>query len=425
MSDITNPAAGASIFTQDNGQFRFGVLSSVGGGYEIGDIVNLVTEVDNTIDTFTNGLSDADPRIRPVDTGLTLQQNIDNVLSDINSIIQDTNILVNSLQRDGYFKGFGSLHAPIMPLVVSHKAISGSFVLDVNGSVVALASFLSDPLDPLIQSDVQTQVTAALASGPLDLGDLISSDTAIIIKGAGVAELSFGYSTSMWKTDDSQLFAGIRANYYKVELTRFAQLIDNADNQSLRDIFDDNKDNNLIDSTGFGVDLGLLWVSEHYRAGATFKNINKPSFDFNSLDTSGFTDPIILAELQKSDTYEMEPQLRLEGALFSANQNWVFGVSLDANAIDDPVGQEFQWATASAAYATDSFFLPGFRVGYRANLAGTELTYLTTGITLFDSFNLDIAYGLEDVKVEKNDLTSVDGTIPRSVIINLGLELTF
>ncbi|NOX43775.1 MAG: hypothetical protein GXP19_08615 [Gammaproteobacteria bacterium] len=121
----------------------------------------------------------------------------------------------------------------------------------------------------------------------------------------------------------------------------------------------------------------------------------------------------------------MKPQVRLEGALFSSNQNWVFGVAVDANAINDPIGQEYQWATVSAAYATDSFLRPGFRVGYRANLAGNKLSYITTGLTLFKSFNLDIAYGLEDVEIEKNDLTSVDGTVARSIIVNIGLEVTF
>jgi len=421
MSDITNPAAGASIFTKEDGQFRFGVFSSIGVGYEIGDVADLINQIDTTIDKFT------DTANNQTIIGTNITDNVNRILGILNTDIATTNTLLLDIEKNGYFKGFASIHVPIMPLVVTHKAISGSFVLDINASGVGLASFLSSDVSDITSGDITTAVTNAIAGTQtsVNLGDLINSDSTTVIKGAAIVELSLGYSKPVWKNDDGQLFAGIRGNYYKVELTRFAQKLDDSSNQSLNDIFEANKDSNQKNNSGIGIDLGVLWVSEHSRAGATLKNINKPSFDFNTIDTSGYTDTKVIAALQRGNKYEMDPQLRLEGALFSANQNWVFGVALDANAIDDPVGQEYQWATASAAYATDSFYIPGFRVGYRANLAGTELTYVTTGITLFRIFNLDIAYGLEEITIKKNDLTSTDGTIPRSMLVNLGFELTF
>ena len=426
ISDITNPAAGASVFTKDTGQFRMGVLSSIGGGYEIGDVANLVTEVDNTIDTFTNPLTDTDPRIPAIDNTLTLQQNIDNVLAAVNTIVSDTNNLMSALQTDGYFKAFFSGHVPLMPIVITSKSLNGSFVVDINASVVGLAEFLSDPLNPFVQSDIDAAVTTAFAGGsPVSLGDLFSSDSAVIVKGATMTEISLGYSRSIMKETGGELFAGLRGNYFDIAFTRTAQRIDSSANQDLNTIFDNNSDSAETDSSGLGIDLGLLWVSEHYRAGATLKNINKPSFDFGAIDTTGFTDPLILTELQATNTYEMDPHLRLEGAIFSASQNWVFGVGLDANAIEDAVGQEYQWASASAAYATDSWIIPGIRLGYRSNLAGTELSYTTVGLTLFKSFNLDFALANEKINIEANDLTSQDGNIERSMIVNLGFELTF
>ena len=426
ISDITNPAAGASIFTKDSGQFRMGVLSSIGGGYEIGDVANLVTEVDNTIDTFTNPLSETDPRIPAIDNSLTLQQNITAILNAVNLIVDDTNTLMNALQTDGYFKAFFSGHVPLMPLVITSQSLDGSFVVDINASAVGLASFLSDPLNQLISTDIDTAVTTAFAGGsPVTLGDLFSSDTAIIVKGATMTEISLGYSTPIMKEDDGQLFAGVRGNYFDIAFTRTAQRIDNSSNQTLNDVFDNNSDSAETESSGLGIDLGLLWVSKNYRAGATLKNINKPSFDFGAIDTTGFTDLAILNELQKSNTYEMKPHVRLEGAVFSESQNWVFGVGVDANAIEDAVGQEYQWASASAAYATDSWIIPGIRLGYRSNLAGTELSYTTVGLTLFKSINLDFALANEKINIEANDLTTESGNIRRSMIVNLGFELTF
>lgn len=55
-------------------------------------------------------------------------------------------------------------------------------------------------------------------------------------------------------------------------------------------------------------------------------------------------------------------------------------------------------------------------MGYRKNLAGEELSFLTSGVTLFKALNLDLAYSLD----------SADGdSVPRAVMFNLGLEVTF
>jgi hypothetical protein len=96
----------------------------------------------------------------------------------------------------------------------------------------------------------------------------------------------------------------------------------------------------------------------------------------------------------------------------------VLNAAIDANAVMDPVGDDYQWATFSAAYATNSWILPGFRVGYRSNLAGTELDYLDAGFTLFKVLNLDVAWGLDSVEIDGD-------SAPRSLLVNLGLELSF
>jgi len=423
MSDITNPAAGASILIKEDGQFRFGILSSFGVGYEIGDVADLVNKLDSTIDKFTNAPGS---NLQTLDASGDLTTNVNRIVTLVNTDIAKINSLLLNLETNGYFKGFAALHAPLMPFVITHKALSGSFVIDINASAVGLATFLESNIANISGADITNAVQTALLGGQtsFQLNDVINSDSATVVKGAGILEMSLGYSTSIWESDSSRLFLGLRGNYFSVELTRFVQKLDDSSGQSLNDIYKNNKDKNAKDNTGIGIDLGLLWVGENTRAGATLKNINKPSFDYNPIDTSLFTDPAIIAKLQASDKYEMEPQLKLEGALFTENQNWVFGVAVDANAIEDSVGQEFQWATASAAYATDTFLIPGLRIGYRANLAGTELSYLTAGAT-FGWFNLDIAYSLEEITVEQNDLTTLEGTVPRSIIVNLGLELTF
>ena len=115
----------------------------------------------------------------------------------------------------------------------------------------------------------------------------------------------------------------------------------------------------------------------------------------------------------------MKPQLEMEGAFYSESQNWVLNAALDGNKVQDPVGRDFQWATLSAAYATNSWWIPGVRVGYRTNLAGSKLNYVTGGLTMFKALSLDIAYGLKSITDNSGK------SIPRSAMINLGLQMTF
>jgi hypothetical protein len=55
ISSVTNPAAGASVFSTDKNQYRFGILSSLGAGFEYGEVEDLFNELDKTkssIDSF-------------------------------------------------------------------------------------------------------------------------------------------------------------------------------------------------------------------------------------------------------------------------------------------------------------------------------------------------------------------------------------
>ena len=104
--------------------------------------------------------------------------------------------------------------------------------------------------------------------------------------------------------------------------------------------------------------------------------------------------------------------------MFSSNRRWSGSFGLDANAARDVMNDDYQWATASVAYATDSWWLPGVRAGLRKNLAGTELTYVGLGLTAFKIVNLDLASTLETVKISGKNL-------PTGLMASLGFEITF
>lgn len=414
ISNVTNPAAGAMVFSKGENQYRFGILSSVGFGYEFGDVENLYDEIDSAQTTLEN--------TQPVDyatvcasAGSDVNLCADLVAAYLNTTaLAPVNAVLNTMQSDGYATGFFSGHVPVMPLVVSHQGLGGSFVLDANFSTVARMTFLSDPV-ALTGSDVLTQVQAYSGSGPLDITvPENSTDSAMLVRAGAVAEIGFGYSRPVINAETGDLIVGMRAKYYMVGLTRVATRL--MDSSGAEDTFDASED--YKESSGIGLDVGALWVSRHYRLGAWVDNINKPSFDYPEVELTGYTDAATIAALQKSQKYEMNSQLHLEGAVHSESQNWVVNIGLDANEAEDPTGNAYKWATLSAGYATDSWWIPGVRVGYRTNMAGSELSYLTGGLTLFKTANLDIAYALDSVEVDGEKA-------PRSMMVNLGFELTF
>ena len=95
--------------------------------------------------------------------------------------------------------------------------------------------------------------------------------------------------------------------------------------------------------------------------------------------------------------------------------NWSIATSYDVADYNDPVGDEVQYFSVSTTHTPSSRWIPAWRVGYRANLAGEKLSQLGLGTTLFGIFNLDLAYGLES--------TTIDGSsAPRSLGFSFGFE---
>lgn len=392
MSSVANPAAAAADLSNEESQYRFGLVN-IGGGYELGNFNDLFDTVDNT-KTLLN-------------TPITLTGNAATDLPAINNVINQVNATSAALQQNGNASLYFGGHVPFTPLVVTRKGWGGSFVLDANASAIANMTFLADQMAP---------VTSEPFGGSYNLP---INDSTLLVKAAVVGELGLGYSRPVLTRDTGDLTAGVRLKYYEVRLARDAQLLINSTGaqSTLK------ASQTYTSNTGVGLDVGTLWTAKRYRVGAWVNNINGPSFQYNTitsaeLTAAGYSNSAIMNQLTGDLTYKMKPQLEMEGAFYSDSQNWVLNATLDGNKVQDPVGRDFQWATLSAAYATSSWWIPGIRVGYRANLAGSKLSYVTGGLTLFKALSLDIAYGLQSI-------SNSGTTIPRSAMINLGLNMTF
>jgi hypothetical protein len=425
MSSIANPAAAAAVLGMEDSQYRFGILN-IGAGYEIGNVNNLFDKIDSTKTQLTSA------SIFTL-AGLTTGQQVADYVNS--NIISNVNSLTSTLQKDGnasiYFDG----HIPLTPFVVTRKGLGGSIVLDANASAIANISFIADPLAQLTATDGQNILNAA--SGGNGTYTPPANDSTLLVKAAVVGEVGFGYSRSIFRREAPEpiegeptpgafsasqlqagdMTAGVRVKYYEVKLARDAQNQTSSSAGGAQSTLKASQ--TYTSSTGVGLDLGTLWTSKRYRLGAWVNNINSPSFKYNTIDTSTYwTQPAVIAQINADGTYKMKPQLEMEGALYSESQNWVLNGTLDGNAVQDPVGRDFQWATLSAAYATNSWWIPGARVGYRTNLAGSKLSYVTAGLTMFKALSLDVAYGLDSIDYQGK-------SYPRSAMINLGLQMTF
>ncbi|MDH5325505.1 MAG: conjugal transfer protein TraF [Gammaproteobacteria bacterium] len=433
MSDINNPAAGAAILEKDGeGQFRFGLISSIGFGAEIGDVAELYNEVDAVSQSFQGDFANL---LGPV-------PDVGTALSTMSTEFNRVNNFLGLVEEQGYAKAFVSGHVPLMPLVITSKGLGGSLVLDANFTAGAQMNFLGQDIafDPTEATANQlfADFIAAISGSPTTdnqyiNGDFLvnytgatgqysyamaANDSSIVIKAGGIAEVALGYSTLMMGGGDNSLFFGLRGKYYQTELYRYVQAFD-LNTAGSQTTFDNADTTNATSTTGFGVDVGLLWAMRNMRLGATLTNINEPSFDYNTTDTGGYTytDPRISAEIAKGATYTMESQLKFEAAIYSDSRNWVLGATFDANPIEDAFGAEYQWATASVAYASDTFIIPGLRAGVRKNLAGSELTYANVGMTwLF--INLDAGMAMDKIVIDDQETS-------RAAMVNLGVQFTF
>lgn len=398
MSSVANPAAAAAILSREDSQYRSSIIS-IGGGYEFGKIDDLYKTIDSTKSKLA---------AQTVDTAtLTTTAAIANYLNT--NLVTPVNTVMSALQQDGNASAYFAGHVPLTPFVVSKKGWGGSFVLDANVSAIANISFVADHVATINAGDAA--VATALSTGTYTPA---ANDSTLLVKAAVVEEVGLGYSRPVLNRENGDLTAGVRVKYYQVKLASNAQRLINSSGS--KNTF--NASQTYTSNSGMGLDVGALWTNKRYRAGAWVANLNKPSFKYNANDLTGYTSAGVISQLNTAATYEMKPQLQLEGAAYSESQNWVVNGGLDANAVKDPVGRDFQWATLSAAYATNSWWIPGARIGYRSNRAGSKLSYLTGGLTLFKALSLDIAYGLDSV--------TVDGkSAPRSFMANLGVQMTF
>lgn len=475
-SNLSNPAYGATALERGEGEFRWGLLE-FGVQAEVGQLSGLQDKLDaadagmstsldtsgeitSTATTITisgttldanviinDTIADldlegydplADPAgyqdelTRRVTATLTAQAN--NLLgttlnTKLDSVVALAKPALDQLNSDGYGR-VGFVARVGAPLVMTSDMWGGSIAIDANINSTGKVGYMYSYLKPSVYLPLTVTDDGAGGYTPV-VGTATytpGTDMAVNIKAALIKELSMGYSRKLMPFAGGNIYLGGKLKINDGLLVQsFVALDPNADTATL---ISDSLKGQLESDTSVGLDFGGMWIAENYKLGATLNNINSPSLKYNNLSNcdsfSDYYDPADPTTVLVSSTvrqaclaggkYTMEPQLKLQGVTSVWNDKVTFGIGYDVNGVEDVVGQEYQWLTASTGLNLGNWL--ALRAGYRANQGEGGITFTTFGMTLL-GLNFDAGISNETVKDSKGD------EAPRSIYGNFSWAMTF
>jgi hypothetical protein len=403
------------------------------------DLYNELTQAYAPSDPGTGGGPGQDPDDKP-DEGInigdildSLDPNVQEALNAIAREIATQTVLLLLIREEGYAKAWLSADAPF---VFDKQVLDGTWTFGVNWSGSSKAFGITEPIefdrDAALQA-IENWVNTLPIDRPSTLPvspDIvltptpeqnavflaITNDSSLVSKSTQTTEFSLSYSREAMAGDSGSLYFGARANIYLQQLSRLSVRF--GDITDSEELFDAIRSADFRSDEGAGLDLGVLWVGENYQLGAQVTNINEPRFVFPDVNLTPYRSESIIRALENDKTYVMDRQLKLEASLFSQDRRWSAHLGYDADPVTDALGDRFQWATLSGGFTTDSWWIPSMRIGYRQNLAGTELGYVSIGATLFKYVNIDIASALESVKIDGQKL-------PQGLMGSIGFEISW
>ncbi|NMH60910.1 conjugal transfer protein TraF [Alteromonas ponticola] len=395
-SVMNNPAASPLVFDKNQDEnWRVGAIGPFGLGYEVGQVDDLVDELDELIDIL-----DQD------------NLNIDDALDAVDRFEP----FLDNAELNGYVKTSTAFPIPLFPLVYNHPDL-GTFTFEISSHGQLKGNVLADDIDIIV----------------LDGGYELNTNASMYVKSAVQLNASLGYANAFWKRDYGQLIGGVSAKLITMELSKSVlsfSALDSSDD--LADVIEDEYDKGADRTSEFAFDLGLLWVADTYSLGISVTDVNEPEFKYGDLtsncsqETNVAIDNCFAAQqfigagrIKGQEVHVANRQVTLEGTLLFGDDNQIgLHASVDLNDKNDPVGDLYQWSTLAMTYNFDSWWLPQFRAGYSLNSAGSELGYYNVGLTLFNNLYMDVRWADEH--------TEVDGSsIPRSALVNLGFQTRF
>jgi hypothetical protein len=204
---------------------------------------------------------------------------------------------------------------------------------------------------------------------------------------------------------------------FAYEVGRIDTRIDYLD--ELIDILEGDYEEYSNTASNVGVDLGLVWVSNNLVAGVAFSDVNEPEYEHGSLASTTYTcrhltgislenclvvqDANAQGLISHNEHVANAQATLLASTWFGDDVTWGFHTSIDLNDKNDAIGDIYQLANAGASVQFNNHLVPELRVGYTKNLAGTELSYYSVGITFFKKAVLDVGWSDEIVANDESN----------------------
>lgn len=430
LSNAGNPAAAALIVDRNDPHVLIGGLIEFGAGVEYGDLDELFAKIDKLSNDFSPPSDDDTPPNAPEipsnpDSKFDWEDifneypDLEDRLGIIKKKVSSTAQLLALIAAEGYAKAEATgeaafvlndnLYGGTLMFGASYKAnakavgIFDKINFDANQAKTQLETLFDlDDTDPIQELDLSGGITLFYDPSNKNIKLTVDNDSLLLIKSTKTSQFSLSYSHKWKSFANGDLYWGVKPIFYRVGLTNVsARVGEITDSEAL---FDDIKDANYIYENGFDVDIGLVWATPNYQFGASLSSVFENTYKFPKFDRNRFESVEILKKLDFHEKFTMERQLKLEAGIYTDQRHWSLNVELDANPVDDPMRDEYQWLTVTGGYATDSWWLPSARVGFSRNLAGTELAYLNAGVTVMKIFNIDIATTLDTVTLDGSEL---------------------
>jgi len=446
QSASSNPAAAAADLARGTGKSTRGTVLSGAAGLEYGGVQNLFDFYDEVTGAYKPsdpGSGGGGPGNLPEDKpvgGIDLGEIWDSLDPDFQATIEAVarevvvqTALLSLIRNEGYAKAWLASDAPF---VLGGERLGGAWTFGVNWSGtskafglvqaidfdpdaarIALEDWFNQlPIDRPVQFPLTEQILLTVDPTTNAVLFALQNDSSMLSKASQTTELNVGYSRHAWSNDEGNLYIGAEAKLYLMRLSRLSVRF--GDITDSEELFDAIRDSNFRNDERLGVDIGALWVSENYQIGVQLTNANEPKFTFPDVNLDPYTDEGIIGFLQSDQSYTMDRQLKLEASLFTTDRRWSTHLGYDTDSATDPMGDKYQWLTLSAGFTTDSWWIPGGRIGYRENLAGTKMKYIGIGLTAFRIVNFDIASALHTVRIDGKNL-------PQGLMGSIGFQISW
>ncbi len=283
-------------------------------------------------------------------------------------------------------------------LITRIDALPGWNTADSTGYVQAVDEGLDASSVPSATQQIIDDVydTALLASQTAGGGSFDNNSSLVNYRGALVFEVPITYGHAF----NDNLALGVNLKFMKARTYFTNELIYDSDTESF---FDEAKDH-YMESSDFGVDLGVLYKKGIFRAGLVGRNLNTPTFDW-----AGPGD------------YELDPQVRAGVAL--RLWNWItVAADIDVTENDTNVSPNYKSKVLGGGLELDLLKFLRLRGGAYKNLSEDDIGIVyTAGLGVnFYLFQLDLGASMSKEK------TRYDGDeVPEEVRGELALSFQF